>query len=421
MINKLLNFIDKSKSVFHFVDIMEKYLFENGYKKLDLKQKFNLKIGGKYFVSRGGAIVVFRVDDIENGFNIVVSHTDSPTLKIKSNPQIDANGYSVLNTEVYGGPIINTWYDKPLSIAGVLQCAQNGEVCTKLFDFEKAVCSIPNLAIHMNREVNNGVKIDKQKELRPIFNAGTELNKKEFLDMISKKSGVSKENILSYELNVYNTQPSVIFGEDDEFINAPRLDNLSMAISSIEGLLKNTKKSGINIAFCLDNEEIGSKTLNGGDSAFIPTILERVAESLKISKEEYFILLEKSLILSADLAHAIHPNFVEKADITNRPKINSGFVIKVNGNKRYATDSKGAARVAFIAKSNNIPYQWFYNNSNEVGGSSLGPISSSMAGINTVDIGNPILAMHSEREMGGVKDYLGIIELFKNFYGEKND
>lgn len=419
MIKKLLNFIDNSKSVFHFVAEMEKYLKARGYKKLDIKEKFNLEIGGKYFLARGGALVVFRVDDIDNGFNIVVSHTDSPTIKVKSNPQIDVNGYSVLNTEVYGGPILNTWYDKPLSLAGIVQYTKDNKIVEELFDFERAICTIPNLAIHMNREVNNGIKIDKQKELKPIFNVGE--NKKDFLKMLADKLNIDKKDILSYDLNMYNTHPSVIFGDENQFLNAPRLDNLSMAISSIEGLLECKNKSGINIAFCLDNEEIGSMTLNGGDSNFISNTLERISHSLNIDKEDYFILLEKSLILSADLAHAIHPNFIEKADLTNKPKINSGFVIKVNSNKRYATDSKGAAIVSKIAKDNNIDFQWFYNNSNEVGGSSLGPISSARTMINTVDIGNPILAMHSERETGGVNDYLSIIELFKNFYGEKNE
>lgn len=419
MINRLLNIIDKSKTPFHFSEEMKKVLIQNGFKELNLSNKFDIQYG-KYFIIKDGAIVVFRVDDINSGFNIVVSHTDSPALKIKSNPDIISNNYNLLNVEVYGGAILNTWYDKPLSIAGIIRYEEDDEIKDKLFDFNRPICTIPNLAIHMNREINNGVKIDKQKDLRPIISINDDSKYSDFLGLLSEESGVDKDKILSYEMTLYNTQKSEVFGIENEFIIAPRLDNLTMAISSIEGLILNNTKGGINMAVCLESEEIGSETLNGGNSSFLSNILERISYSLGLSREEHLIQIEKSIVISADLAHSIHPNFVEKSDVTNRPIINKGFVIKINSNKRYATDSKSEAIVTKIAKDNNIMYQKYFNNSNEVGGTSLGPIISANLSVRTIDIGNPILGMHSERETGGVKDYLSIIELFKHFYGAKN-
>ncbi|MDO5095357.1 MAG: M18 family aminopeptidase [Peptostreptococcaceae bacterium] len=419
MINNLLNLIEESKSVYHAEKALSVYLEKNKFKKLDIEKPFNLKKGGKFYIAKDGAVLAFRIDTTDL-FKIVVSHTDSPTLKIKSNPDIDANGYHLLNMEVYGGPILNTWFDKPLSIAGVVQYLEKDKMVEKLVDFNRPICTIANLAIHMNREVNNGVKIDKQKDLKPVLQVyGEEADKEKFADILAKELGIDKESILSYELNLYNVHPPILFGLENEFVQSARLDNLSMAISSIEGLVKSKKGVGISMAACLNNEEIGSQTLSGGDSNFLGNMLERIAINLGMNREDYLIALEKSFAISADLAHAVHPNFSDKADLTNRPVINKGFVIKNSSNKRYATDSKSEGYLVKLAKKNKIDYQTFFNNSNEVGGSSLGPIVSAKLPMRTIDIGNPILAMHSERETGGVKDYEGIIKLFTAFYGDK--
>ena len=419
MIKRLLDFIEQSKSVYHVSEQFNRILSENKFVELDLDKPLSVKKGGKYFIRKGGATVAFRVDGLE-GFKMVVSHTDSPTLKIKSNPDIFSNGYHQLNVEVYGGPILNTWFDKPLSIAGVVQYEDGKKIVEQMVDLKRAVCTIPNLAIHMNREVNNGVAIDKQKDLKPILRIGEkEASSKSLAAILAQELNIEVENILSYELNLYNVQPPVVFGLEDEFIQAPRLDNLSMAFSSVEGLIAAKKGNGIAMAVCLDSEEIGSRTMNGGDSNFLANILERIAINLGLSREEYLILLEKSFIISADLAHSVHPNFSDKADLTNKPIINGGFVIKNSSNKRYATDSSTEAYLVNLAKKHKIPYQRFFNNSNEVGGSSLGPIVSSKLPVRTIDIGNPIFAMHSERETGGVSDYLSIIQLFSKFFGDK--
>lgn len=417
MIQNLLKLIEESKSVYHVEKVFSEYLEKNKFKQLDMNKPFSIKKGGKYFVVKDGAVLAFRVDSAD-AFNIVVSHTDSPTLKIKSNPDVQSGGYHLLNMEVYGGPILNTWFDKPLSIAGVIQYSKNGKIEEKLVDFNRPICTIANLAIHMNREVNNGVKIDRQKDLKPMIQIQNE-SSLSFIELLAKETGIKKEDILSYELNLYNVQPPMLFGLENEFIQSARLDNLSMAISSLEGLIQSKKGKGISMAACLNNEEIGSRTLSGGDSDFLGNMMERIAIGLAMSREDYLIALEKSFVISADLAHAVHPNFVDKADITNRPVINGGFVIKNSSNKRYATDSKSEAYLVNLAKKNKIDYQNFFNHSNEVGGSSLGPIVSAKLPVRTIDIGNPILGMHSERETGGVKDYLGIIKLFTAFFGDK--
>ncbi len=419
MIQRLMDFIHQSTSVYHVSEQFKELLVAKKYVQLDIEKPFNIKKGGKYFVSKDGATIAFRIDGLE-GFKMVVSHTDSPSIKIKSNADVFANGYHLLNVEVYGGPILNTWFDKPLSIAGVVHYAKGNEIIEQIIDFKRPICTIPNLAIHMNREVNNGVAIDKQKDLKPVLQIGEKTaDSKMFLDILAAELSIVAEDILSYELNLYNVQPPTLLGLNNELIQSPRLDNLSMAFSSVEGLLASKKGNSIAMAICLDSEEIGSQTKNGGDSNFLANILERIAINLGLSREEYLILLEKSYMISADLAHSVHPNFLDKADITNKPVINGGFVIKNSSNKRYATDSSTEAYLIHLAKKNKLPYQKFFNNSNVVGGSSLGPIVSSKLPVNTIDIGNPIFGMHSERETGGVEDYKTIVTLFTKFFGEK--
>ncbi len=418
MIQNLLRFIEEGKSVYHVTKDLSDYLQKNDFKHLSFEEPFRLEKGGKYFLRKNGAVIAFRVYDADS-FRIITSHTDSPSIKIKSYPDIRSAGYHQLNVEVYGGPILSTWFDKPLSIAGVVQYEKNGTVTEELFDFKKPICVIPNLAIHMNREVNNGVKVDKQKDLKPILSAIKEADEKSSLaQMLAEEIGIAEKDILSYELNLYNVQPPCLFGADDQFILAPRMDNLSMVMSSVESLIATENGKGIALCACLDHEEIGSKTIVGGDSAFLSNILERIAIGLGMDREQYMIALEKSFVISADLAHSVHPNFMEKADPTNQPIINKGFVIKHSSNMRYATNSGTEAYLIQLADKNKIPYQRFYNHSNEVGGTSLGPIVAAGLPIRTIDIGNPILAMHSERETGGVEDYESIIRLFGAFFGD---
>lgn len=418
MINNLLNVLEASKSVYHSGAVLENYLEKNDFHKLNLEEEFKLEVGKSYYIKKYGAIIALRVDSKNDGFSIVSSHTDSPTIKLKSNPEITSNGYNQLNTEVYGGPILNTWFDKPLSIAGIVQYLEDGVIKEELIDFKRPICVIPNLAIHMNREINNGVKIDKQKHLKPIMSLIESDTQQSFIEILAAQLQVDADKILSFDLNLYNVQPPMLFGLNNEFLLSPRLDNMSMALASIEGLIHSKGNKSIKIAACFEAEEIGSLTLNGGDSSFLGNILERIAVSLGMDREQYLISLEKSFGISADLAHSVHPNFSDKADETNKPLINKGFVIKKSSNRKYATDSFGEAKIIQLAKKADIDYQIFFNNSNEAGGTTIGPIMSAKLPIATIDIGNPILGMHSERETGGVYDYENIIKLLTAFYGE---
>lgn len=419
MIKNFMNLINHSSSIYHSVDFISNYLEKHDYKELKIEDEFKLSKGGKYFVKKSGAIIAFRVDSLNSGFNIVASHLDSPSLMIKTSPEIISNGYKQLNLEVYGGPILNTWYDKPLSVAGKVFYNEKGQIRESLLDLKRPICTIPNLAIHMNRDINSGVKIDKQKHILPVLGLSDEkMDKDFFIQMIGKELGIAAEDILSYDLNLYNPSSPVIFGMEENLILSPKLDNLSMAMASIEGIVQSEIGQGIQVALCLDAEEVGSRTLNGGDSNFTRFILERIGLALGLSRENYLQMLEKSFCISADLAHSIHPNHPEKADPTNRPLINGGFVIKKSSNKRYATEAETEARIIQLAKNQDLPYQIFFNNSNEVGGSTIGPMLSSSLSIKTIDLGNPILGMHSERETGGVTDYNNIIKLFAGFYGE---
>lgn len=420
MINNFIDLIKNSASTYHSVEFLQKYLCKHGFDELKLEHKFDISIGGKYYVKKDSSIIAFKAHSAEDNFKIVASHVDSPSLKIKSNPDIISNGYNQLNVEVYGGPILSTWFDKPLSIAGIVTYLKEDVIFETLIDIKKPICIIPNLAIHMNRDVNSGVKIDKQKHLLPIISVNdAQMDKTLLAEIIGQNLNISKESILSYDLDLYSTLEPTVFGLKEEFILSPKLDNLSMALSSIEGLIQSNANKGIDIAICLDAEEIGSKTLNGGDSNFISNVLERIAIALNLDREAYLRSLENSYCISADLAHSVHPNYADKMDITNKPIINKGFVIKKNYNKRYATEAKLEAKIIRLAKRLDVPFQMFFNNSNEAGGSTIGPMISSNLPIKTIDIGNPILAMHSERETGGILDYNNIITLFAGFFGEE--
>lgn len=419
MINNFLNLVKQSSSSYHSTNFIQNYLEQNNFIELSLEEKFNISKGERYYIKKQNALIAFKVNSNVDKFKLIVSHLDSPGLKLKSNPDIISNGYHQLNVEVYGGPILNTWYDKPLSIAGLVTYLEGDVIQEILIDFEKPICIIPNLAIHMNREINSGVKIDKQKHLLPILSVSDEpLTKDFFMQLLSEKINIDQEHILSFDLELYNTTPPTLLGIKDEFILSPKLDNLSMALASIEGLIHSRSENGISMSVCLDAEEVGSRTLNGGDSSFVGNILERILLSLNFEREFFLRSIEKSYCISADLAHSVHPNFPDKMDLTNKPVINKGFVIKKSHNKKYATEARLEAKIINLAKKSNLPYQMFFNNSNEAGGSTIGPLLSSNLSIQTIDIGNPILGMHSERETGGVMDYSNIIQLFTNYFGE---
>ena len=358
---------------------------------------------------------------MEEGFRIIGSHSDSPSFRIKSNAEISVEDtYLKLNTEGYGGAILSSWFDRPLAIAGRVILKSQNVLCPReeIININKPICIIPSLAIHMNREVNDGYKFNKQKDTLPLVGLINEtLEKDDFLlKEISKTLDVDKEDILDFDLYLYEYEKGSIIGPNEEFISSSRLDNLSMAHASLHGLIDSKGKSGINMVVIFDNEEVGSSTKQGADSNMLLNIMERICLSLGKDRQDFFTSLYSSFLISADLAHALHPNFMEKHDPTNRPIMGGGPVIKVSANQLYTSDAFSAGVYKNICEKCGVKYQQFVNRSDQRGGSTIGPISSTHLDINSVDIGSPILSMHSIRELGSVEDHYNIYKTFVEFY-----
>lgn len=422
---ELIDFLHNSPTAFQAVETVKDILFNNGFIELKEYKKWRIESRGKYFtVKNNSAIIAFVVGDnkpSEDGFRIIGAHTDSPGFRIKPNPEIiTENNYIKLNTEVYGGPILNTWMDRPLSIAGRVVIRGNNPLkpISKLIDFKKSIITIPNLAIHMNRNVNQGVELNKQADVLPIISLVNDTFEKDnyFIKILAKKLKVEVSEILDFDLFLYETQRGTLVGLNEEFISAGRIDDLSMVHIGIKALIENEDNKTIKVMACFDNEEIGSASKQGADSTLLSNTLERISLSFNEGKEEYLIALAKSFLISADGAHAVHPNKGEKSDPTNRPLINKGPVIKISSNQRYTSDGDSASVFKEICRIANVPYQIFVNRSDEVGGSTIGPISSTHLNVRSVDIGSPMLAMHSIRELCGVLDHSFTFKAFKEFY-----
>ena len=402
---KLLDFIEKSPTAFQAVDEMQKRLTENGFEVLSEKEYWKLIPGGKYLVTRNNsALIAFCIPEKESRvFHIMASHSDSPSFKIKENPEIKVdNSYVKLNVEKYGGMLMAPWFDRPLSVAGRVIIRRNGGLKEKLVNIKRDLVMIPNLAIHMNREANNGVAYNPQKDLQPLFAAGN--TDRTLLEIIAEQTGVKKEDIISHDLFLYNRMPGTIWGADKEFVSSARLDDLQCAFASMEGLLRAQNHESIAVHCVMDNEEVGSGTKQGAASTFLKDTLLRINMGLGRTYEEYLMTLAGSFMVSADNAHALHPNYTDKTDPTNHPVLNKGIVIKFNANQKYCTDAVSAAIFKELCTKAGVPYQTFVNRSDIAGGSTLGNISNTQVPMNTVDIGLPQLAMHSPYETAGVKD-----------------
>ncbi|RGQ07668.1 M18 family aminopeptidase [Blautia obeum] len=402
---KLLDFIEKSPTAFQAVDEMQKRLTENGFEVLSEKEYWKLVPGGKYLVTRNNsALIAFCIPEKESRvFHIMASHSDSPSFKIKENPEIKVdNSYVKLNVEKYGGMLMAPWFDRPLSVAGRVIIRRNDGLEEKLVDIKRDLVMIPNLAIHMNREANNGVAYNPQKDLQPLFAVGN--TDRTLLEIIAEQTGVKKEDIISHDLFLYNRMPGTIWGADKEFVSSARLDDLQCAFASMEGLLRAQNHESIAVHCVMDNEEVGSGTKQGAASTFLKDTLLRINMGLGRTYEEYLMTLAGSFMVSADNAHALHPNYTDKTDPTNHPVLNKGIVIKFNANQKYCTDAVSAAIFKELCTKAGVPYQTFVNRSDIAGGSTLGNISNTQVPMNTVDIGLPQLAMHSPYETAGVKD-----------------
>lgn len=402
---KLLKFIQKSPTAFQAVEEMSQRLQKEGFKELKEEKHWDLKAGGNYFVTRNhSAVIAFSIPKKPAWkFHIMASHSDSPALKIKENPEMEVEkAYIKLNVERYGGMLLAPWFDRPLSVAGRLIVRKNGEIQEKLVAVDKDLLVIPNLAIHMNREVNDGYKYNVQKDMLPLYSDYD--GKGSFMKLMVAEADVAEEDILGHDLFLYDRTPGTVWGANEEFISAPRLDDIQCAFASLEGFLRGERKESIAVHCVLDNEEVGSTTKQGAASTFLKDTLMRINMGLGRTQEEYLMTLADSFMVSADNAHALHPNHTDKTDPVNRPVLNGGIVIKYNANQKYCTDGVSAAIFKDICDRAEVPYQTFVNRSDMAGGSTLGNISNTQVPMKTVDIGLAQLAMHSVYETTGAKD-----------------
>lgn len=413
----LIHFISKSPSVFHAVRGIKAALLYSGFTEIREEDSWHIEKGGKYVVTRNGsALIAFTVpEDGGHSFKIVASHADSPTFKIKENPEMKDGPYVRLNVEGYGGMIMSTWLDRPLSVAGRLYVRENGHLAQKLVAVDGTMLVIPSVAIHMNRSVNQGKEWNIQKDLLPLY--GLSSGKTSFMDVIAAAAKVKTEDILSHDLYLYSRVPGTVWGEEKEFLSSPKLDDLQCAFATFRGYTIGKKEEAISVYALFDNEETGSQSAAGAGSTFLHNVLTRLSLSLGYSLDETMAMMAGSFMVSADNAHSIHPNHPEYADPTNRPVINGGIVIKYNAQNHYATNAYSAAYFKNLCAGVNIPTQTFTNRSDLAGGSTLGNISNTKVAMPTVDIGLPQLAMHSSYETAGTLDtaYLvnAMIEFFK--------
>lgn len=412
----LIHFIAKSPSTFHAVRGIKAALLYAGFTEIREEDTWQIEKGGKYVVTRNGsALMAFTVpQEGAEAFHITASHCDSPTFKIKEDPEIADGPYVKLNVEGYGGMIMSTWLDRPLSVAGRLLVTENGHLAEKLVAIDGTMLVIPSVAIHMDRSVNQHKEWKVQKDMLPLY--GMTGAKTPFMDVIAAAAKVKAENILAHDLTLYSRVPAAIWGEEREFISSPKLDDLQCAFACFRGFTQGQKEKYISVYALFDNEEVGSATSQGAGSTFLANTLERLARSLGYSYDETMAMIARSFMISADNAHSVHPNHPEYADPVNRPVINGGIVIKYSAAQKYATNAFSAAYFKKLCKDHDIPTQTFTNHSDNPGGSTLGNISNTVIAMPTVDIGLPQLAMHSSYETAGVKDTAYLVDTVTKFY-----
>lgn len=420
---KTLEFIRKSPSCFHAVGNIKEILKENGFSELSEGERWKIEEGGRYFVTRNSSSILSFVAPGRDfcGFRIAASHSDSPSFKIKENPEMKGNGCVRLNVEKYGGMLMQPWFDRPLSIAGraiVRKGPGAFDVEEKLVSLKKNLVMIPNLAIHFARDANDGRKINVQSEMMPVIAAGESFSLKKF---ISEQCGIGEEDILGHDLFLSCSDDGVFWGADDEFIASPRLDDLECAYTTLLGFIGACKKSGGRNALVhavFDNEEVGSGTRQGADSTFLEDTLRRINGALGRTDEDYNTAVANSFLVSADNAHAVHPAYPDKSDPINRPRINGGIVIKHNAAQKYTTDALSSSIFRRICADAGIPTQTFTNNSNVAGGSTLGNISTAHVSALSVDIGLAQWAMHSPFESAGSDDAAHMARATELFYAQ---
>lgn len=421
---EMLDFIEKSPSCFHAVANVAEMLETAGYIRLEEKNAWNIVPGKSYYVTRNDSSVIAFVSP-ENkgnikGFHMVATHSDSPSFKVKEAPEMLVDErYVKLNTEKYGGMILSTWLDRPLSVAGRIVVRDGENLVTKLVNVEKDLLVIPNMAIHLNRDMNKGVEYNPQTDMLPLFgDCKEECGKGSMVNLLAKEAGVAPEDILGQDLFLYVRDKGKMIGANGEYVLSPRLDDLQCVYASARAMAESKPEQYLNICVVFDNEEVGSSTAQGADSTFLEDTLVRICDGLGISDSDFKRMIADSFLISADNGHAVHPNHPEKSDPTNRPYLNSGIVIKYHGSQKYTTDGVSGARMKQICEKAGVPWQTYANRSDILGGSTLGNISTSHISVASADIGLPQLAMHSAVETAGARDTEYAIRVFKAFFEE---
>lgn len=425
----LIKLINQSTCSFTTASAVMGRLVSEGFKELYMNDSWSGLTEGKYFVNmHDSSVMAFVIgEDVADNeratdklLRIVACHTDSPALYIKPNPEMSVNNYAKLNVDVYGGPILNTWLDRPLSVAGRVSYKSEDvfNPNVKVIDFKESICTIPNMAIHINREVNKGFELNRQTDMAPLCaTISEELSKDDFfVNMLADKVGIKKDDILDFEMYIYNNDKPEYVGINKDFLSAPRIDNMSSVSACLEAITSTTRTNGINISIFYDNEEIGSQTKQGADSTYVSMILEKLLLALGYTREEYISCIANGFYISLDVAHGHHPNHPEKSDPTNINLLNEGIIIKRSARQSYSTDSIAIGTIEQICKNANIKYQKYSCRSDGTTGSTLGTIANKYLPMYCVDIGVPILAMHSAREMMGVKDQDYLEKLVKEFF-----
>lgn len=420
---RLLNTIEASTSPIHCVQEAKRQLLEAGFQELTMAEPFDLQKGQGYVMELyHSSILAFRVNkqfQLGEGFRFAYAHTDFCGFRLKAKPEMVDGAYKKLNVEVYGGPILNTWMDRPLSISGKVAIRSRDlfhpEI--RLVDFKRPLLTIPNLAIHLDRDVNKGKELNNQIDMLPLLGmAGEQMKQEEFIEALAKELKVSSKDILDFELGVYLKEEGVEFGLNNEFISAPRIDNISSVQACLTGIITGERNHGIDVIACFDHEEIGSRSKKGADSNLLGLLLQKIYVSLGGSITAYNDALLKSHCVSVDVAHAVHPNKKEKSDVTNKVYLNKGIAIKITNTQAYASDCEMVGVLVQICDKCGLPYQKYYNRSDIKGGSTLGAIVNSLIPIQTQDIGIPVLAMHSARETMGVKDQVDLEKLLIAYF-----
>ncbi len=416
---EMLGFVGASVTPFHAVNSICDTLTSNGYVRLEEGQEWNIECDGKYYVTRNGSsVIAFHTGNSakDYSYNIVATHLDSPTFKLKENAAVYCGEkYSRLNVEGYGGMICSTWLDRPLSVAGrVIVKDTNNRLCTKLVNLDRDLLLIPNAAVHMNREINDGFSYNKQVDLLPLLSGDKctgGINK-----LIADELSCDVTDIVGSDLFLYARVAPSVWGANSEFVSSSRLDDLQCTFAALKALTDTNASSAINVMACFDNEEVGSTTKQGADSTFLQDTLMRINQSLGGTNETYLRALSDSFMLSADNAHAVHPAHPEYTDESNRVYMNEGVVIKSHAGQKYTSDAMSMAIVRQLASYADVPIQFFANRSDKVGGSTLGNISAGHVSVKCADIGAPQLAMHSSYETCGMKDTYYLWKLMKSLY-----